>query len=65
MLIAGLRGAHHGINPKGLAAEQKQHTNLSGPAAFGKDAARLMANVWALDLNVEFHEMIKQRCFPV
>ena len=23
MLVAGLGGAHHGINPKGLAAEQK------------------------------------------
>jgi hypothetical protein len=24
-----------------------------------------VTNVWAFDLNIEFHETIKQRCFPV
>jgi len=28
MLVAGLRGAHRGINPKGLAAEQKATRDL-------------------------------------
>jgi hypothetical protein len=24
-----------------------------------------VTNAWAFDLNIEFHETIKQRCFPV
>jgi len=30
-----------------------------------KDAAPLVSNVWALDLNIESHETIKQWCFSV
>jgi hypothetical protein len=46
----------------------EQFDAVAGQAPHQKRAYRnswLMANVWALDLNIEFHKAIKQRCFPV
>ena len=35
------------------------------PATFTSGHKRLAANVWPFDLNIEFHETIKQWCFSV
>jgi hypothetical protein len=38
---------------------------FSYPATFASRHERLMVRVWALNLNIEFYETIKQWCFSV